>query len=155
MGVGGALHPRQGGVEGVFDLAHELSVRGPAVILGRQQQEQGSGVHAAVVAAEDDLAGVGGFAHAGLVDYLARLFLPGLVGDLSLKASEAAQDVPCYVWAEGEGHDGRERGVAPEQRIEPGDAGGDVAEIRSALRPEDAQVGDRAVEGGVEEVVAG
>ena len=134
----------------------ERPVAGPVPGRAEEHEPQRRGVDGAVVGPVRGLAGAGHLAGPQLVQDLAGL---GVARRVVLGRLEPREDLEGL---DGELRPDRERlerpddRVAPEQRREPRDAGGQVALVRvRALVDEQPQVARRAVDGQVEQLVVG
>ena len=108
--------------------------------LAEQDEPQRGGVDRAVVGRERKLAGPAHLTRPELVQNLAGLRVAPVVDGGGLALGQDFQRLDRDPWREGDGLQRRDQRVAPEQRGEPGHAGGDEPIADRVGRLEQAQV---------------
>ena len=131
-------------------------VAGPGVELAEQDEPERGRIDAAVVRAVWRLARTSHLAGAQFVQDLAGLGVAPRVVSGRLEPGEDLEGGLGERRDEGHGLQGGDDAVAPEQRREPRDAGGEVllAGLRAVV-VQRVKVGDRAAQGPVEELMVG
>ena len=139
--VGVLVDPVERGPRLVLELAHELAVAGPALVLVEQHDVERRRVGAAVVRRVRPLLERGHLAVAHLVQDPARVLVAEVVDARSLPLAERAQRRRRELGRERQRLQAREDAVAAEHRHEPGQARGGQAAAAGDERRE-AQRGE-------------
>ena len=135
-------------IEGPLDMRPQFTGEGPVVgaleVSIGEDDEQGRGVHAPVIAAKRHLTGGGHLAQARFVKNLSRLGVPLGHLLLGLGRGEKGQYAMSDFRVQPQVLQGRNEGIAPEGTVEPGYAGIRICPVWG-VRDKHAQVSCRAV----------
>ena len=110
--------------------AHRLEIAGAPEILPEQQQEEGRGVDAPVVAAKRHLAQICHFPMAHFVQNLSRLGVTFRLDRGRLRGGEKSEHAARNGGVEPQSHQRGDDSVAPERGAEPGNSGVRVGPLR-------------------------